>query len=438
MVDFDESRFRWVGCQLASLKKCIAPEDVKNTLRSLPQTLDDTYKRILMDIDERHQRKILVALQWICHACEPVTIEELAEAVIIDPTGAVSFSPRNRIPDPHWLLEILSGLVTISEDCRNLNTMDIGKSVQVVELAHFSVKEYLTSSLILLGPAQKFYIQEESAIEDVLQRSLLYLMSYSVSDMKSASTQDLAEFPLLLYASHYWHHHLLAAEDTISSEMKDLVFDFLNTKTTLLSWLSIYRPDNPFEECFSAESFEIGEPLYYVALWGSCTMVRHIIKWGTSVDAKGREYGSALGAAASNGHTSTVKLLLEAGAKINTYGEEDGFLLETAVAAGDPDHIKFLLEAGADVNAQGGEYGTALHAFSNFGNTEIVAMLLEAGADVNADVEPYGTPIEAALDHDADEHMGVIDLLVAAGADINALDEDELDMLRWYRDSGSK
>ncbi len=116
----DYSRFRWVDLQLDSLKKCLTYSDVKKALTSLPKTLSESYERILLAIDEEHRRKALVALQWISHCCQPITIEELAEAVIIDPSATQSFNPHDRIPKPSWLLEILSGLVVVTKTNRRL------------------------------------------------------------------------------------------------------------------------------------------------------------------------------------------------------------------------------------------------------------------------------------------------------------------------------
>ena len=49
-------RFRWVFCQIDSLKKCIRPKDVRDALKSLPKTLDDFYARTLLGIDESYRQ----------------------------------------------------------------------------------------------------------------------------------------------------------------------------------------------------------------------------------------------------------------------------------------------------------------------------------------------------------------------------------------------
>ncbi|KFY91042.1 hypothetical protein V500_04822 [Pseudogymnoascus sp. VKM F-4518 (FW-2643)] len=242
-----QGMFLWVACQLNSLRKCVTASDVDKVLKSLPKTLDNTYERILMSIDTEHIQIAHIALRWISHAHRPVTIEELAEAVIIDLTACPSVNPRNRIPEPSWLMEILTGLVTISRRKRDWtrdNWMVYTPNyIHCVEIAHYSVTEYLNSSRILNTPAYMFYISNESAAEDIVQKCLCYITCYSVSNRKKESQQDLKEFPLLQYASHFWHKQLLANEDAITSQTKGLVFDFLASKTSLSSWLLVYvRP----------------------------------------------------------------------------------------------------------------------------------------------------------------------------------------------------
>jgi hypothetical protein len=44
-------RFRWVFCQLETLRRCFPPS-IRCLLGELPTTLDETYERILMEIPE--------------------------------------------------------------------------------------------------------------------------------------------------------------------------------------------------------------------------------------------------------------------------------------------------------------------------------------------------------------------------------------------------
>jgi ankyrin repeat domain-containing protein 50 len=113
-VNSNKPRFRWVDRQPDSLKKCLVLSDVRKTLKSSPKTPDETYARILLNIDAEHQSKAITALQRITYSCQPMSIEEVAEAVVIDPKAMPPFNPDNRLPDLRWLIEILSSLIVVS------------------------------------------------------------------------------------------------------------------------------------------------------------------------------------------------------------------------------------------------------------------------------------------------------------------------------------
>src|SRR6267154_5556133 len=48
-------RFRWVVCQLDRLRRTL-PVSIRKVLNDLPQTLNETYSRTLLGIDERETR----------------------------------------------------------------------------------------------------------------------------------------------------------------------------------------------------------------------------------------------------------------------------------------------------------------------------------------------------------------------------------------------
>ena len=75
-------RFRWAYCQVQELKKLKStkPKYIKDVLRTLPKTLDETYERILCAIEERYRPEALALLRWITYSTTPLTLGELAEA----------------------------------------------------------------------------------------------------------------------------------------------------------------------------------------------------------------------------------------------------------------------------------------------------------------------------------------------------------------------
>lgn len=99
--------------------------------------------------------------------------------------------------------------------------------------------------------------------------------------------------------------------------------------------------------------------------------------------------------------------------------DSDGFL-HTAALAGDVPAVRLLLKSGADAGLAGMRWGrTPLHWAAQFGREKVAGLLLAAGADPNACDEDGKTPLHlAALQGWTD----VYELLFRAGADVQAVD----------------
>ena len=180
------------------------------------------------------------------------------------------------------------------------------------------------------------------------------------------------------------------------------------------------------------------------ALLGCATdlaKVRLLLDKGADVNAQSKPGRTALLIAAGhNGASEIVKLLLDKGANVNARdGSGDSALLE-ATAANDIVTAKLLLAKGADANAvQQAGYGTGAGNLTPLmnaaaeGNAELVRILLAKGANVNAVSAPKGGEVKngpIALGLLTPLHLAVasgsgieaVDLLLAAGAKINAQD----------------
>jgi hypothetical protein len=57
---------------------------IQKALSSLPKTLDDTYDRILCQIDKEYIQYTLQILHWLTYSARPLGIEEIAEVTAID------------------------------------------------------------------------------------------------------------------------------------------------------------------------------------------------------------------------------------------------------------------------------------------------------------------------------------------------------------------
>jgi hypothetical protein len=58
--------FRWADCQLQTLKKCKTIKGLRKAFQSLPETMDETYARILENIDPEFAQETHTMLLWLC------------------------------------------------------------------------------------------------------------------------------------------------------------------------------------------------------------------------------------------------------------------------------------------------------------------------------------------------------------------------------------
>lgn len=117
-------------------------------MHELPETLDETYDRILLKIPQKSSRLAHRVLRLLAFDNEGIfsMLDNLVEAVVVD-VEQLSFSPEKRLLDKNDLFEICTCLITLT-------------SRNEVRLAHYSVKEYLVSERIHRGPATAFQISE--------------------------------------------------------------------------------------------------------------------------------------------------------------------------------------------------------------------------------------------------------------------------------------
>src|SRR6266849_7817424 len=137
-------RFRWIFCQLEILRDCL-PSSVRRTLRVLPESLDETYERILKEIKKPNRDLARRVLQCLVVASRPLRVAELAEVLTVD------FDDAEGIPRPisDWRWEDQEQALLIA--CSSLIAIVEAGFSRVVQFSHFSVKEFLTSPRLAQG-----------------------------------------------------------------------------------------------------------------------------------------------------------------------------------------------------------------------------------------------------------------------------------------------
>jgi len=188
--------------------------------------------------------------------------------------------------------------------------------------------------------------------------------------------------------------------------------------------------------------------LHVAARAGHERVVAQLLAAGAPVHVCDTFGCTPLWTAAVNGHKLVVQQLLEAGAaadagSVQALQREGWTVLHTAAAAAaaaeeeeeqeqeqeeEEDSansvavLQLLLDAGMEVNTGAGSMaGTALHRAASSGSVPAVKALLAAGADVNAVDSDRTTPLHKAA---ASGRASVVAVLIDAGAKVNAIDRE--------------
>ncbi|OWT42470.1 NACHT and ankyrin domain protein [Pochonia chlamydosporia 170] len=405
LVDQADGMFRWVACQLDALEKCLDYRTLQIALNSLPKTLDKTYRRILHGIPSEYKQNAVRILQFLTYSERPLRIEEVVDAIAVDTEGEQYFNPKHRMPDPREVACYCSSLVvTVSKQGHSDNDDD--KPVEL-QLAHFSVKEYLTSSRHDKDSGQIF--RDEVAEASIATVCIAYLLHL---DQDIPIHQIRKAFPLAQYSAMYWMSHAAVAERKNTKLQRFIEKFFCHHRSSYRNCYSLYRPDDPY---FGEVDLKEPPALYYASFGGLTNVVQYLLSRGANVKAQGGRYGTALNAASYRGHEAVVMLLLDGDADFEAMdGLYDRTPLSWAAANGH--------EAAADIEARDYVwYGLTPLSWAAKNECEaVVKLLLDRGADIEAKDGVYNrTPLLWAAEKG---HEAVAKLLLDRGANIKAKD----------------
>ena len=160
-------------------------------------------------------------------------------------------------------------------------------------------------------------------------------------------------------------------------------------------------------------------PVQLAAMNGNAIMLDKLIKAGADPNQSLTQYGdTALMMAARTGKTDALKVLLEAGGKVNEREKWGGTTaLMWAVSERHPEAVKLLIEQGADVKARS-NFVPAANGRGFEGRTPVAD---NTDRKVEEFASGWLTPLMLAARED---DMESARLLVAAGADVNAVAGD--------------
>jgi ankyrin repeat protein len=457
-------RFRWVALQLLAVSRCPSKSTLHKILSSLPATLDETYVRILDRIEDEHKQRVFHILQFLCFGIRPIRMEEGAMLWLVGDNTGGSVCPDDILFDPTNIFDFLAGLISIasieitysSDNYRTwsfLPQMHGVCRISVLQLAHFSVKEYLCSPR-----AGYWTLTGEASHLAIVQYSITYYLHAVAVDAMSPLPPDelmenhsLAEYCCRYISDHLNHltprdhpaltstFHCLLHPDSnyIATRFGSLFFrekwQSYNYPITVpdnhplalilaarlglsgvASWLLTFDTVQEQLDAFVSD-FACEPPILEAAANGHTDVIRLLLENGANINQKGKYGQNALILASENGQEAAVRMLIEAGACINN---EDGTTpIQVASERGHKGIVEMLIQAGADVNLC---YESALYCASEGGHEDVVRTLILAGADVNLEGRK-GTALHAASYYYYPGRRKIVELLIDAGADVNKL-----------------
>ncbi|MCJ1349212.1 hypothetical protein MMC31_007448, partial [Peltigera leucophlebia] len=123
--------FLWVAFQIEDICRQVCDRDIRETIQKLPKNLPETYNRILSRITKMGNAELAEKVfPWIATARRPLLLEELREAIAVEPLQPYS--------DPERLVNDMSLIVSC---CENLIVLD--EQDKTVQFTHQTVKMFL-------------------------------------------------------------------------------------------------------------------------------------------------------------------------------------------------------------------------------------------------------------------------------------------------------
>jgi hypothetical protein len=414
MTAHSPTRFRWVFCQLETLRQCL-PQSVLRTLNELPESLDETYELLMTNIKRANQAHAYRMLQCLTVAIRPLTVAELAELLAFDFDVAEGDIPKLK---PNWRWE--DHEQAILSTCSSLVTIVPNYGSPVVQFSHFSVKEFLMSDRLATSKRDisQFRISLEEAHTLLARASLAVLLR----DPEANSSADSAH--LARYAAGNWVTHA-QVKNVASRVCGGMRYLFDPDQPYFEAWVQLHDIDSYDHSPDVPDSEHGARPLYYAALGGFHELVEHLtVKYPQCANAQGGNCGTALHSASFQGHLQVVRYLLQLGVDVNVRNVANCTPLLLASWKGSCDVVQCLLDHGADVDLPDKQHTTPLKSAAYWGHVDAIRFLLEHNADVNSRCYKGRTPLHGAIRGQGSkaDRPYIAQLLLKHGANANARD----------------
>ncbi|KAK4216294.1 hypothetical protein QBC37DRAFT_471531 [Rhypophila decipiens] len=224
-----DGSFRWAVGQLLEIKKCDTELELDNALKSLPESLTETYERILSELRQT------VAINWL---------------------DKPYFDEKKRLNQRPRIFDQCTFLIAIDEDSEesDMFALDDDEAAThepgagptwhkdaVLRLAHSSVFQFLQETEKLSAHATRFSTAQPAGDLMLAQSSLAYILS-----LDSTEPQTLATAPLFDYAIHNWYSHAQKAGPGNTEVLGALIREALDTRWDIYRLVTYPNPSTRY------------------------------------------------------------------------------------------------------------------------------------------------------------------------------------------------
>ncbi|KAH6889033.1 ankyrin repeat-containing domain protein [Coprinopsis sp. MPI-PUGE-AT-0042] len=445
--------FLHASLQIDALGECLSAQDVTDTLKAFPSSIEDVYRQTWARIsNESHKHASLAkaVLVWVLNASRSMTIDELERAVATSP-DTHKFEPRRLVPET-TLVSLCGGLIAVEEESRLVRLVHYTAKDTLEDLLHdtFPYPHSLLAAVCMThltdSGFQNTIINSEDEFRSVLEKDpLLAYVSEAWAfhareelgskDIRRRTAQFLTgvtAFPAFTSLDRSWYFDILTAIQILG--LYDLPLALIDdtaagnpnlvTKLHQQSALAIasrFGHEQPVASLLTISEIEVNlieddgwSALMEASRHGHTRIVALLLAHpGILVNLCGNGGWSALTLAVRHGHEGTVKLLLaHPDIQVNLVNNEGWSALMMAARCGYEGTVKLLLaHPDIQVNLVENDEWSALILAARHGYEGTIKLLL-AHPDIQvnlADNEGWSALMKAA----SEGHEGTVKLLLA-------------------------
>lgn len=295
------------------LRDCISLDELRKELSCPPRDLNEVCERILLSIPTFRRQAAIRIVQLLLYSSRPLKVSELLDAIAVDTEGDTPFDKSRRPIEAMVIAVYCSSLTVLVRDEEVPQSLTEARyrrsnnSEPVLQLAHFSVTEYLKSANIKISFCDD--LQEQMAEQTFSEVCVTCLLR-----IKENNTAELIrhQFPFAQYCSENWYIYS-AMPRTEPNRLHTRIMELLNwNEVSFANSICLHPMDRRGR--LKGASHGLAPPLYYASFSGLSIEVGALLDQGANVNAEGGEYGNALQAASFEGHNEIVEMLLASGA----------------------------------------------------------------------------------------------------------------------------